>query len=102
MRKRPMRGGGDDRAASLRPSSDPVPASTTEVSSPRVRVPEVVPTAWLDRLLVAVIDLPLPGGERAVVEAILDSVSAILPTYAVGASVGTRDGDGREERLIIR
>jgi two-component system NtrC family sensor kinase len=86
---------------------EPVPASITEVSSPRVRVPDVVPTGWLDRLLVAVIDLPLSQGEAAVVEAIVDAVAGILPAYAVGAFVTPdastgRGGEALEAALVVK
>ncbi len=100
MRKRPLRGGGDGRAAQTHPSSEPVPHSNTEVSSPRVRVPDVVPTSWLDRLLLAVIDLPLASGERAVVEAVVDAVGAILPSYAIGACLGPEAG--ASEPIVIK
>jgi signal transduction histidine kinase len=96
-----MRGaGGDGRAAQTHPSSEPVPQSNTEVSSPRVRVPDVVPTGWLDRLLLAVIDLPLTSGERAVVEAVVDAVGAILPSYAIGACLGPEAGSS--EPVVIK
>jgi two-component system NtrC family sensor kinase len=102
MRKRPMGGAGDGRVSTVRPASEPGPTSSTEVSSPRVRVPDVVPTSWLDRLLVAVIDLPLASGERAVVQAVVDAVGAILPSYAVGACLNVEAGAGRRAPLVIR
>jgi two-component system, NtrC family, sensor kinase len=92
MRKRP-------RAHS---SSEPVPESTTEVSSPRVRIPDVVPTGWLDRLLVTIIDLPLAKGERAVVDAVIDTVSSILPTHAVGAYLGPEAGSAGTEPMVVK
>jgi len=100
MRKRPLRGSGDGRAAQRHPSSEPIPHSNTEVSSPRVRVPDDVPTGWLDRLLLAVIDLPLASGERAVVEAVVDAVGAILPSYAIGACLGPEAG--ASEPVVIK
>jgi two-component system NtrC family sensor kinase len=68
----------------LERASDKVPAGAQEVSSPHARVPELVPAAWLDRLLAAVVELPLAAGDRAVVEAMVDAVSSILPSCAVG------------------
>jgi signal transduction histidine kinase len=65
-----------------------------------VRVPDVVPTGWLDRLLLAVIDLPLTSGERAVVEAVVDAVGAILPSYAIGACLGPEAGSS--EPVVIK
>jgi two-component system, NtrC family, sensor kinase len=56
-----------------------------EPSSQRSRVPDVVPAAWLDRLLAAAIDLPVTSGERAVLTSVVEAVAAILPDYAVGA-----------------
>jgi two-component system, NtrC family, sensor kinase len=103
MRKRPMGRGGDARATGVRPMSEPVPTSSAEVSSPRVRVPDLVPTGWLDRLLIAVIDLPIASGDRAVAEAVVDAIGAILPSYAVGACLGPdAAGAGREPMVIKR
>jgi two-component system NtrC family sensor kinase len=87
-----------------RVTPDPAPVSKTEVSS-LLRVPDAVPLGWLDRLLVAVIDLPIAQGERAVVEAIVDAVAGILPAYAVGASVGpdiVGAGAGAAGPLVVR
>ena len=44
-----------------------------------------VPGAWLDRLLLATIDLPVSDGEEAVVQSMLRALSEILPTCGVGA-----------------
>jgi signal transduction histidine kinase len=78
--------------------SQPVPSSAefiapsaqlqlpeAEGSAPHARVPEAIPAAWLDRLLAAVLDLPLGAGERAIVEAMVDALAAILPDHAIGA-----------------
>lgn len=102
MRDPRRRSGVSAGGAGKSAASEPAPASFTEVSSPRARMPDVVPTGWLDRLLVAVIDLPLSKGERAVVESIVDAVAGILPTYAVGASVASDPALGPERRLIVR
>ncbi|MGH7434645.1 MAG: sensor histidine kinase [Polyangiaceae bacterium] len=82
-------------------SDTPAPAST-EVSSPRVHVPDAIPTAWIDRLLVAAVELPVAQGERVVVDAILDAVASVLPSYAVGASVLAEGSDSAEQRRIVR
>jgi signal transduction histidine kinase len=82
--------------------SDPAPASKTEVTSPRVLVPDALPTAWIDRLLVGVVDLPVTQGERAVVDAILDAVVALLPSYALGANVLAEGSASPEQRLVLR
>jgi hypothetical protein len=62
-------------------------ANEAEVSSARTRLLDDVPTVWLDQLLVATLDLPVASGEGAIVDAMLDSLATILPTYAVGACV---------------
>jgi two-component system, NtrC family, sensor kinase len=65
----------------------------------------VVPAAWLDRLLVATLDLPLLGGERAVVEALVDAVAAIVPGYAVGVCFVPQvppPGSGSREQSVIK
>jgi signal transduction histidine kinase len=68
-----------------------------------VRAPDVVPAAWLDRLLVALIDLPITNGERAVVEAVVDAVGGILPSYAVGACLGPEVGSRpASEPLVVK
>lgn len=84
MRKVTMRGRVEQGVAIDNTPSE-IPASDREVSSSRARLLDVVPIAWLDQLLVAVLELPLSSGEPAVVEALVNSVSAILPSYAVGA-----------------
>jgi two-component system, NtrC family, sensor kinase len=86
-------------------STEPAPMSNSEVSSPRARVPDVVPLGWLDRLLLAVIDLPRSGGEAAVTGALVDAVAGILPAYAIGASVMAREAagaSGAESRVVVR
>jgi signal transduction histidine kinase len=84
MRKGPARGESGERQAARRVrESQTVPAKEQEISSPHTRVPDVVPVGWIDRLLVATLDLPLTSGEHAVVEAMADSLAAILPAHAV-------------------
>jgi two-component system NtrC family sensor kinase len=88
-------------ARTLRPS-DAVGAADKTRSATRPRIPDIVPAAWLDRLLAAVLDLPLPGGELAVVEAMVDAVAGILPRYAVGACFVPEPGAGRREQHVVR
>src|SRR5579884_1611385 len=73
-----------------------------EDSSPRARVPDLVPAGWLDRLLAAAVDLPLSAGERAVIEAMVDSLAAILPAYSVAACLVDGAAGGAGEPLVVR
>lgn len=102
MRKLPARGvteGG--RVAKLEEKSDPAPVNDSEQSSSRPKMPDSVPSAWLDRLLVTVLDLPLSDGQQAVIEALVSSIASILPAYAVGVSLGADDGAGRRDRFVV-
>ncbi len=77
---------------------DAAPISDTELSASRPRAPDVIPQAWLDRLLLATVDLPLATeGERSVVESMLKCVASLLAPHAVGACLAEADpgGDGR-------
>ncbi len=56
-----------------------------EASASRSRLPDVLPAAWLDRLLTLSLELPLCEGEHAVVVAMVDALAAILPDHALGA-----------------
>jgi two-component system, NtrC family, sensor kinase len=103
MRKGRIRGAGERGAVVLGTDSDAAPASTKELSSARARVvPEGVPTRWLDHLLVAVLDLPLSSGEGAVAEAMVSSLAAILPSYAVGGCFVTEPIAGRRDPLVVK
>lgn len=73
-----------------------------EPSSQRARVPDVVPAAWLDRLLAAAVDLPLSSGERAVVTAVVEAVAAILPGYAVGACFVPAGASTPRDQVLVR
>ena len=76
-----------------------------EVSSARARLLlDDVPTVWVDQLLVAVLDLPVASGERAVVEAMVASLASILPSYAIGALFVQEHGPDPERRdaVVIR
>jgi signal transduction histidine kinase len=85
MRKSSPRPKRKETAVQPRPRYIDTTLANGERSSQRPRVPDVVPAAWLDRLLAAAVDLPLASGERAVVTAVVEAVAAILPGYAVGA-----------------
>jgi two-component system NtrC family sensor kinase len=106
MRKGTMVGRGEGAAIASAPSEAPI--SDREVSSSRARLLDVVPIAWLDQLLVASLDLPLSSGEPAVVEALVNAVAAILPSYAVGACFvlypdeRSGDPDSRDARVVKR
>jgi two-component system NtrC family sensor kinase len=101
MPKPPVQRRDDGSIAGFDRLSDPAPVSDTELSVSRRRLAEAVPSAWLDRLLVAAIDLPLQGGERAVVEALVDSVAAIVPSHAMGACWVPESGGTRRERAAV-
>jgi two-component system, NtrC family, sensor kinase len=73
-----------------------------EVSSARARLLDDVPTIWLDQLLVTVLDLPVQSGERAVMEAMVNSLATILPAYAIGAFFVIEPATGRREPVVIR
>jgi signal transduction histidine kinase len=100
MRERRFRRNVEELGSGKVASSEPVPASMTEVSGSRTRVPDLLSTGWMDRLLVAVVDLPLSRGERPVVEAVVDAVADILPAYAIGARIVV-EGAG-VDRLLVR
>ena len=84
MRKVSIRTRRGHAATDVAASHNPAPGTLGETSSARARIPELVPAGWLDRLLVATLDLPLLRGERAVVEAMVEVVATIVPGCAVG------------------
>ncbi len=86
-------------------ASDPAPASgaaAPEDTAPRSRVPGEVPASWLDRLLGAVVDLPLESGEEAVLNAMVDALAAIFPSYAVGACFVPEPSSAPRGQLLVR
>ncbi|HEY6460415.1 MAG TPA: ATP-binding protein [Polyangiaceae bacterium] len=97
-----------DRASQTVPSEagpsdgrgEPVAVETP--SAAHARVPDLVPAAWLDRLLVAAVELPLASGDRVVVEGVVDVLAAILPDHAVGACFAPEPGTGRRDRLVVK
>jgi signal transduction histidine kinase len=96
-----MNESGASAAKARKPSESP-PISKTEVSAAHARLPDRMPIGWLDRLLVATADLPLPRGERAVVEALIECVAGMLGGYAVGVCVVPERADGRGASLICK
>jgi signal transduction histidine kinase len=77
-------------------------AAPTLDTAQRARAPGEVPAAWLDRLLAAVIDLPLVDGEVAVVKALVDAVAEILPDHAVGACFVPEPRTSSPGQLVVR
>ncbi len=77
------------------------PVTERDALSSRARLLEVMPVEWLDQLLVASLELPLARGERAVVESLVRSVAAILPSYAVGACFVPELDAAQIEPLIV-
>jgi signal transduction histidine kinase len=73
-----------------------------EKSSQRARMPDIVPISWLDQLLVAATQLPLAAGERAVFEAMVTTLAAILPRHAVGACFVTGGERSPREQVILK
>jgi signal transduction histidine kinase len=73
-----------------------------EKSSQRARLPDLIPTAWLDQLLVASMQLPLTSGERAVFEGMVASLAAILPRYAVGACFVSEEPRSHREQVVLK
>lgn len=90
-----------DRPSETFPSGQQVPSGEGEVSSRHAR-PPAVPVDWVDRLLLASLDLPLELGERAVVEAIVEALAAILPEYAIGACLVPEPGTEVKEQLVVK
>lgn len=102
MRKRPMRITDNLGEASRDRPSDAAPASKTTVLASRANPTAEIPIAWLDRLLFVSVDLPVQAGEHPVVEAMIDALAAILPSYAIGAAWISEAASGRRERVILR
>jgi signal transduction histidine kinase len=60
-----------------------------------------VPARWVDGLLLAVIDLPLVEGPRAVVTAMVDALASILPDHAVGACFVPEPGMASHGQVVV-
>jgi two-component system, NtrC family, sensor kinase len=64
------------------------PASNKEsgkkTSLAHARVQGIIPVGLLDQLVMAMLELPILDGERAVVEAAVEAVASMLPSCAVG------------------
>jgi two-component system NtrC family sensor kinase len=90
------------RGATKGAADEPAVEVDHETSSTRARIPDRVPAGWLDRLLVAALELPLLSGERAVVEAGVDAIAAIVPGYAVGACFVRELRSGLREQTMVK
>jgi two-component system, NtrC family, sensor kinase len=88
-----------DRPVTDAPASETTLREEEAVSSSHA-VALDVPPSWLDRLLVALGDLPLGEGEEAVARSFAGSLASILPQFAVGVCVVTVDANGRGRRQI--
>ncbi len=99
LRERDAQGARKDDASEESPRRN---ALREEKSSQRPRLPDVVPTSWLDQLLVASMQLPLTTGERAVFEGMVSSLAAILPHYAVGACFVPDEPRGPREQVVLK
>ena len=102
MRKSAPRPKRKDTTVPPRPRHSDTSLIHQEPSSQWPRVPDVVPAAWLDRLLAAAVDLPLASGERAVVTAVVEAVAAILPGYAVGACFVPVGAATPRDQVLVR
>ena len=62
-----------------------------------------VPAEWLDKLLTAVLGLPLDEGQRAVVTAMVDALASIVPDHAVGACYVPEPGTAfqTQDQLVV-
>jgi two-component system NtrC family sensor kinase len=102
MRKGSVRNRSEQGATKLGPPSDAVLPVESGTSTTRARIPDVVPAAWLDHLLVAALELPLMSGEHAVIEAALDGVAAILPRYAVGVCSVPEPASASRDQTVVK
>jgi two-component system NtrC family sensor kinase len=101
MRKVSMRDRSGRQVTEVGTPSDAPPADR-EASSARARIPEVVPARLLDRLLVAMLELPVLDGERAVVENAVDSIAAMVPSCAVGVCLIPPPSAHMPEQTIVK
>ena len=79
--------------------------SRGEMSSAHARLPGIIPIGLLDRLFVAMLELPILDGERAVVEAIVEAVASMVPTCAVGVCFvpeAVSMAPGISEQVVIK
>src|SRR4051812_17367229 len=70
------------------------------VSSSRSVQLRELPAVWIDRLLLATIELPVAEGEEAVVSALVNALGSILDKHAVGACF-VPSGDA-EKQVVFR
>ncbi len=104
MRKGPMRNRSGQEATKIVAPKHAVAsgAADSETSSARQRIPDVVPATWLDRLLVATLDLPLFAGELALAESMVEAVAGILDSYAVGVCLVPESGAQSGRQSVLR
>jgi signal transduction histidine kinase len=76
--------------------------SSHAIEVPQSRVVEAVPADWLDRLLTLAVALPISSGEAALVEAMVEGLAAILPSYAVGICHVPEPGPRRRDQLVVK
>lgn len=79
------------------PHEREAPESREKTSGMHLR-PFVMPAHWLDRLFVAACEMPVDEGERAVVESLVEAVSELLPSRAVGVVLCVRS---RTPELVL-
>jgi signal transduction histidine kinase len=101
-RKIPTHDRGARAAAKASATNESGGPADHETSSARARIPNAIPHGWLDRLLTAVVDLPLLDGEPAVVEAAVDAIAGILTGHAVGACFVRELRSGLREQLVVK
>jgi two-component system NtrC family sensor kinase len=111
MSKASMRNRSSPRVTRVDGRSETPPASINEASSPHARVPGIIPSGLLDRLLVAILEFPVLEGEHAVVQAAVDAVASIVPNCAVGVcfvprpalgASGALGASSAEEQVVIK
>jgi hypothetical protein len=61
-----------------------------------------VPAAWLDTLLITANTLPYDKGEAGVVDAIVDTLAALLPEWGVGACLVSTDVGADEPQKVTK
>jgi signal transduction histidine kinase len=89
--------------ASEQGSAPPTSTRSRDLASRGERgEPGELPSAWLDRLLAAVVTLPLEDGQRAVVTSLVDTLAALLPDHAVGACFVPEPGSASHGQVVER
>ena len=76
-----------------------VPPSAERMTSAIHALADAYPSAWGDRMLLALATLPLDAGAEAIVAHVLDAAFEILPEHSLGACLVSSDG---ASRTIVR